>query len=62
MIISIVIIVIFGGATLLLHDETFIKWIAHYFYAVFSAALILSRWIFGIKHHQGDACRDDDCP
>jgi len=36
---SLVIIVVFGGATLLLHDETFIKWKPTVLYWSFAAAL-----------------------
>ncbi len=46
MIISLVIIIIFGGATLFLHNETFIKWKPTVLYAIFSSALILSRIFF----------------
>ncbi len=40
------IITLFGGATLLLHDETFIKWKPSILYWVFSAALLLSNLLF----------------
>jgi intracellular septation protein len=40
---SLVIIVIFGGMTLLLHDETFIKWKPSILYFCFFAALIGGR-------------------
>src|SRR5512143_3686558 len=36
---SLAIIVLFGGATLLLHDETFIKWKPTVLYALFGAVL-----------------------
>src|SRR5690242_21260578 len=36
---SLVIIVVFGGATLLLHDETFIKWKPTILYWLFAAVL-----------------------
>jgi len=36
---SLIIIVVFGGATLLLHDETFIKWKPTVLYWCFAAAL-----------------------
>lgn len=44
--ISFVIIVVFGGATLLLHDETFIKWKPTVLYWLFSAILLFSNLLF----------------
>ena len=44
--VSLGIISIFGGATLLLHDETFIKWKPTVLYWFFSASLILSPVLF----------------
>jgi intracellular septation protein len=38
-----VIIVVFGGATLLLHDETFIKWKPTVLYWLFGAILAVGR-------------------
>jgi intracellular septation protein len=38
--VSLIIIVLFGGATLMLHDETFIKWKPTILYWCFSAALV----------------------
>jgi len=40
--VSLGIITVFGGATLLLHDETFIKWKPTVLYWTFSLALLLS--------------------
>ena len=40
------IIALFGGATLLLHDETFIKWKPTVLYWVFAATLVFSNWLF----------------
>ncbi len=40
------IIAVFGGATLLLHDETFIKWKPSILYWFFTVALLLSNWLF----------------
>ncbi|MBI4937664.1 MAG: septation protein A [Nitrosomonadales bacterium] len=40
------IIAVFGGATLLLHDETFIKWKPTILYWVFAAVLIFSDLLF----------------
>ncbi len=40
--VSLGIITVFGGATLLLHDETFIKWKPTVLYWLFSAALLFS--------------------
>ena len=44
--VSLSIIVVFGGATLLLHDETFIKWKPTVLYWLFSAILLGSDLIF----------------
>ncbi|MBI5890670.1 MAG: septation protein A [Nitrosomonadales bacterium] len=44
--VSLGIITLFGGATLLLHDETFIKWKPTVLYWFFSAALLLSPVLF----------------
>lgn len=45
--VSLAIIVVFGGATLLLHDETFIKWKPTVLYWAFAAVLIGARYAFG---------------
>lgn len=45
--VSLGIIVVFGGATLLLHDETFIKWKPTVLYWFFASALLFSRPLFG---------------
>lgn len=45
--VSLGIIVFFGGATLLLHDETFIKWKPTVLYWFFAATLLFSRALFG---------------
>ncbi|HWQ39741.1 MAG TPA: septation protein A [Burkholderiales bacterium] len=44
---SLAIIVVFGGATLLLHDETFIKWKPTVLYWLFGAVLFGSEVVFG---------------
>lgn len=44
--ISFAIISIFGGATLLLHDETFIKWKPTVLYWLFSCILLFSNLLF----------------
>lgn len=44
--ISLVIIVIFGSATLILQDETFIKWKPSVLYWLFAAALLFAHAIF----------------
>jgi intracellular septation protein len=44
--VSLGIITVFGGATLLLHDETFIKWKPTILYWFFSIALLLSPILF----------------
>jgi intracellular septation protein len=45
--VSLAIIVIFGGATLLLHDETFIKWKPTVLYWLFGLVLLVGRVAFG---------------
>ena len=40
------IIVVFGGATLLLHDETFIKWKPTVLYWLFGTALLTANFVF----------------
>ena len=40
---SLAIIVVFGGATLLLHDETFIKWKPSALYSAFGLALLFGK-------------------
>ena len=42
--VSLAIIVVFGGATLLLHDETFIKWKPTVLYWLFASVLSTSEW------------------
>ncbi|OGS98924.1 MAG: septation protein A [Gallionellales bacterium RIFCSPLOWO2_12_FULL_59_22] len=44
--VSFAIIAVFGGATLLLHDETFIKWKPTVLYWLFSAILLVSNLLF----------------
>lgn len=44
--VSFAIIAVFGGATLLLHDETFIKWKPTVLYWMFSFILLVSNWWF----------------
>jgi intracellular septation protein len=44
--VSLVIIVVFGGATLVLHNETFIKWKPTALYWLFSGALLVSNYGF----------------
>ena len=45
--VSLGVIVVFGGATLLLHDETFIKWKPSVLYWLFSATLLIADFGFG---------------
>jgi len=45
--INLAVIVVFGGATLLLHNDAFIKWKPTVLYWVFAAILLGGRWIFG---------------
>jgi len=44
--VSLGVIVFFGGATLLLHDEMFIKWKPSVLYWLFAAVLLVSEWVF----------------
>ncbi|WP_213295463.1 septation protein A [Paraburkholderia sacchari] len=44
---SLGIVVVFGGATLMLHDETFIKWKPTVLYWAFAVALLVSQVAFG---------------
>lgn len=44
--ISLALIVVFGGATLLLRDETFIKWKPTVLYWLFAATLLVSELVF----------------
>jgi intracellular septation protein len=44
--VSLGLIVVFGGATLLLHDETFIKWKPTVLYWLFATALLVSASLF----------------
>ena len=45
--VSFAIITVFGGATLILHDESFIKWKPTILYWVFSTTLLFSNLFFG---------------
>jgi intracellular septation protein len=44
---SLAIIVIFGGATLILHDDFYIKWKPTVLYGLFAATLLVGRLVFG---------------
>ncbi len=44
---GLIIIVVFGGMTLLLRDETFIKWKPTVLYLSFALALVIARWALG---------------
>jgi intracellular septation protein len=44
--VSLAIITVFGGATLLLHDETFIKWKPTVLYWLFASVLLISQLAF----------------
>lgn len=45
--VSLAVIVVFGGATLLLHDETFIKWKPSVLYWLFGGVLLGAQVLFG---------------
>lgn len=44
--VSLGVITVFGGATLLLHDEMFIKWKPTVLYWLFGAILLIAHWVF----------------
>lgn len=44
--INLSVIIVFGGATLLLHNDAFIKWKPTVLYWLFAAILLGGRWIF----------------
>jgi intracellular septation protein len=50
---SLAIITVFGGATLLLHDETFIKWKPTVLYWLFGLALMAGQLFFGKNAMKG---------
>jgi intracellular septation protein len=45
--VSLAVITVFGGATLLFHDETFIKWKPSVLYWLFGSVLLVAQTIFG---------------
>lgn len=45
-VITFVMVLVFGTLTLILHDDTFIKWKVTVVYALFSIALLVSRYVF----------------
>lgn len=45
--VSLALIVVFGGMTLVLHDETFIKWKPTILYWLFAVVLLVSATLFG---------------
>lgn len=45
--INVTVIVVFGGATLLFHDDTFIKWKPTVLYWLFAGILLATRWATG---------------
>jgi intracellular septation protein len=44
--INLAVIVVFGGATLWLHSDVFIKWKPTVLYWLFGGALLIGRWLF----------------
>ncbi|ARP82788.1 septation protein A [Bordetella genomosp. 8] len=44
--INLTVIVVFGGATLWLHSDVFIKWKPTVLYWLFGGALLIGRWVF----------------
>lgn len=51
--INLTIIIVFGGATLLFHDDTFIKWKPTVLYWLFGGVLLAGKWFFGRNVIQG---------
>jgi intracellular septation protein len=45
--VSLILVAVFGGATLILHDETFIKWKPTVLYWLFAVSLFVSARFFG---------------
>ena len=45
-VITFVMVFVFGSLTLILHDDTFIKWKVTFIYALFAVALLASQFIF----------------
>lgn len=44
--VNLTVIVVFGGATLYLHSDVFIKWKPTVLYWLFGAAVLIGRWVF----------------
>lgn len=51
--VNLAIIIVFGGATLLFHDDVFIKWKPTVLYWLFGAVLLGGQWFFGRNVIQG---------
>ena len=62
MIISLAVIVVFGGATLLFHNETFIKWKPTVLYWIFSGVLLTGRYVFNKNFIQAMLQKQIDVP
>ncbi len=62
MIISLVVIVVFGGATLLVHNELFIKWKPSVLYWIFSGVLLVGRYGFNKNIVQSMLQKQIDVP
>lgn len=62
MIISLAVIVIFGGATLLFHNETFIKWKPTVLYWIFAGTLLIGRYGFNKNFIQSMLQKQIDVP
>jgi intracellular septation protein len=62
MIISLVVIIIFGGATLLVHNEMFIKWKPTVLYWIFACALVIGRYGFNKNFIQAMLQKQIDVP
>ncbi|MCL1833603.1 MAG: septation protein A [Leptospirales bacterium] len=64
MVIGLVVIIIFGGATLIVRDEMFIKWKPTVLYWIFSSVMIIGRFIlkknfiYELLHKQMEAPTD----